>query len=399
MKILLCHNHYQQRGGEDLSFASEAGLLQARGHDVIRHTVHNDVLAQTSRLRAAAGTLWNRQSYRSVRSLLCREKPDVMHCTNTFPLLSPSIYYAAKEQDVPVVQSLRNYRLLCPSAYLLRDGRVCEDCLTKSFAWPGVWHKCYRGSRAASTTVAAMSTLHRWMGTWRRTVDLFFTPTEFARQKFIQAGFPAEKIGVKPNFIDPDPGRGRGKGEYALFVGRLSGEKGIETMLEAWRDVPDVLPLKIVGDGPLKPVVDQAAQENPAVHSLGSRSHDEVLTLLGDAACLVMPSIWYETFGRTIVEAYAKGTPVIASRLGCMAELVEDGVTGLLFESGHAQDLAETVRNFVSHTAQRRAMSDAARTAYLQRYTAEPNYEMLMALYARAGATADQALTARSVSI
>ena len=381
MKILLCHNHYQQRGGEDLSFASEADLLQARGHDVIRHTVHNDVLEQTSRLRAAAGTLWNRQSYRSVRSLLRREKPDVMHCTNTFPLLSPSVYYAAKEQDVPVVQSLRNYRLLCPGAYLLRGGRVCEDCLTKRFAWPGVWHGCYRGSRAASATVAAMSTVHHLMGTWRNAVDLFFTPTEFARQKFIQAGFPAGKIGVKPNFIDPDPGRGRGQGGYALFVGRLSEEKGIETMLEAWRDVADALPLKIVGDGPLKPLVDQAAQENQAVHSLGSQSHDEVLTLLGDAACLVMPSIWYETFGRTIVEAYAKGTPVLATRLGCMAELVEDDVTGLLFEPGNAQDLAEAVGNFVSRTAQRQAMSDAARAAYLQRYTAQPNYEMLMALY------------------
>jgi glycosyltransferase involved in cell wall biosynthesis len=384
MKILLCHNHYQQPGGEDLSFAAEAALLEAHGHDVVRHTLHNDALAEMHSLQAAARTIWGRESYRAVRGIMRRERPDVMHCTNTFPLLSPSIYYAARAEGVPVVQSLRNYRLLCPNAYLLRDNAVCEDCLGRLFAWPGIVHGCYRESRAASAVVAGMSGVHRLLGTWRKAIDLYFTPTEFARRQFIRAGFPAEKIAVKPNFVDPDPSVGDGAGGYAIFVGRLSPEKGIATLLEAWRQLGDAVPLKIVGDGPLANDVAAAAQCNPSIEWRGACSHAEVLRLLGDARCLVMPSIWYETFGRNIVEAFAKGTPAVASRLGCMEELVEDDVTGFHFTPGDAADLARVVRRAMNEPLTQTEMRIAARAAYESRYTGEVNYRMLMDLYQRA---------------
>lgn len=386
MNILLCHNYYQQRGGEDLSFEAEARLLEAKGHQVRRFTLHNDAVRELHPLRVVGRTFWNRDSHRQVRRLIEQEQPDVMHCTNIFPLISPAVYSAAKAEGVPVVQSLRNYRLLCPNAYLLRENRVCEDCLGKMFAWPGVLHGCYRGSRAASAVVAGMSALHRGLRTWQRKVDVYFTPTEFARRQFLRAGFPAEKLLVKPNFIDPDPGLGDGDGDYAVFVGRLSAEKGIATLLAAWSDPRCDIPLKIIGDGPLAADVQAAARENPRLEWLGARPSAEVLEIIGHATVLVMPSLWYETFGRTIIEAFAKGTPVVASRLGCMEELVHDNVTGLLFEPGRPSDLVAQVRRLLAEPAALATMRRAARAEFLGKYTADPNYDLLMEIYARAGA-------------
>jgi glycosyltransferase involved in cell wall biosynthesis len=399
MKILLCHNHYQQPGGEDASFAAEARLLERHGHTVLRYTVHNDALKGVSRLTAAARTFWNRQSYREVRTLLRAERPEIMHCTNTFPLLSPAAYYAARAEGVPVVQSLRNYRLLCPGANFLRDGRVCEDCLGKRFAWPALRHACYHQGRAATAVVAGMTAAHRLLGTWSRAVDRYFATTQFARERFITAGFPAERIAVKPNFLDDDPGPGDGAGGFAVFVGRLSAEKGVDTLLAAWDKLPEPPVLKIIGDGPLAGLVQDAAARNRRIQWLGRRPAAETLDLVGEAMLLVMPSVCYETFGRTIIEAYAKATPVVASRLGAMSELVDDGRTGLFFEAGNADDLAAKVARLAGDSALLSAMRGAAREQFLRHYTAEPNYRMMMAIYADAaahrGAARKHAISAR----
>jgi glycosyltransferase involved in cell wall biosynthesis len=381
MKILLCHNYYQQRGGEDQSFEAESRLLESRGHDVLRFTQHNDVIDGMGRLEVAVDTLWNRRTYGEVRSLLRRQRPEVMHCTNTFPLISPAVYYAARAEGVPVVQSLRNYRLLCANGYLLRDNRVCEDCVSKALPWPAVVHRCYRQSRVASVVVASMLVLHRALRTWNRTVARYFALTEFSRQRFVDAGMPADRIAVKPNFVDPDPGPGAGGGGYAVFVGRLSPEKGIETLLSAWRLLSGRMKLKIIGDGPLAPLVREAAARAPEIEWLGYRKPEEILAVLGDATCLVMPSIWYETFGRTIIEAYAKGTPVVASRLGAMAELVDDGRTGMLFEAGSGQDLASRVAHMLDDADRLAKMRVEARRAFEKKYTGEANYRALMNIY------------------
>jgi glycosyltransferase involved in cell wall biosynthesis len=385
MRVMLCHNHYQQPGGEDQSFAAEAALLEARGHDVLRYTLHNDAIRDMATWRVAAKTFYNRDVASELRTMMRGFRPDVVHCTNTFPLISPAVYYAARDAGAAVVQSLRNYRQLCPSALLMRDGKVCEDCVGKAFAWPGVIHGCYRESRLASAVVAGMTTWHSLVGTWRQRVDLYFTLTQFARQKFIQAGWPADRIAVKPNFIAPDPGPGEGQGGYAIFVGRLSPEKGIHTLLDAWSKLPPGMPLKILGQGPLAADVEAFAREHQHVELLGHRALPEVLDLIGAARLLVMPSIWYETFGRTIIEAFARGTPVVASNLGAMAELVEDGVTGLRFTAGSANDLAEKVTTVWNHPLLD-AMRRACRREYELRYTADRNYEMLIDLYERAGA-------------
>lgn len=384
MKILLCHNYYQQPGGEDQSFAAEARLLESHGHTVLRYTLHNDAIEQMGRCGAARRTFWNRQVYADLHRLIGRERPQVMHCTNTFPLISPAAYYAARAEGVPVVQSLRNYRLLCPNALFLRDGKVCEDCLGKTFAWPAVLHGCYRGSRAASAVAAAMLAGHRAMRTWTRAVRLYYTLTDFARRKFIEGGLPGERIAVKPNFIDPDPGPGTGQGGCAVFVGRLSPEKGIETLLSAWGRLRTSMPLKIIGDGPQADLVRTAAERDSRIEWLGRQTPEQVLDLIGEAACLVMPSIWYETFGRTIIEAYSRGTPVVASRIGALAELVDEGRTGLTFKPGDPGDLADKVQGLLEDSQALGRMRLGARQEYRSKYTGEINYSQLMAIYAAA---------------
>lgn len=385
MKILLCHNVYQQPGGEDGVFADERRLLESHGHEVLCYTQHNDALGAMSRLAAARKTFFNDETYAALSALLAEHRPDVVHCHNTFPLISPSAYQAARDHGAAVVQTLHNYRLLCPKAVLLRDGRVCEDCLGRRVAWPAVLHGCYRDSRLASAVVAGMAAWHHHLGTWHEQVDRYIALTHFARAKFMEGGWPAEKIAVKPNFVHPDPEPGDGEGNFALFVGRLSPEKGIGCLLAAWQRHAPPLPLKIAGDGPLAEQVRTAAAQSPNIEWLGHLPPGRVRDMVGNARMLVMPSTWYETFGRTIVEAFAKGTPVVASRLGAMQELVEDGGSGLLFAPGDAADLAAQVHRLASDDALCSAMRRAARRQFEEHYTAEANYAQLIEIYEAAG--------------
>jgi glycosyltransferase involved in cell wall biosynthesis len=359
---------------------AEASLLESYAHRVVRYSTHNDRMAEMNRLALAGNTLWNSSTYQELRTLIRRERPRVAHFHNIFPLISPAGYYAARAEGVPVIQTLHNYRLLCPVALFFRDGRVCEDCMGKAVPWPGVVHKCYRGSRAASGVIAAMLTVHRVLRTWTEMVDVYIALTEFARSKFIEGGLPAGKIVVKPNFVAPDPGRGRGGGGYALFVGRLAPEKGTGTMLAAWERLGTRIPLKIVGDGPLRDRVVGAAKRSK-VEWLGHRPVKEVHALMGKADMLVFPSEWYETFGRVAVEAFAVGTPVIAADIGAVAELVEHGRTGLVFRPGDPEDLVTQVEWALSHPAELLRMRDEVRAEFEAKYTAERNYRALMEIY------------------
>lgn len=381
MNILAIHNFYTQGSGEDAVFSAEKALLQERGHGIVEFVRHNAEIYAMSYLGASVSTLWSRDSMQALRRLIQTARPDVAHFHNTFLLISPASYYACNEYGIPVIQTLHNYRLLCPNALLFRNGRVCEECLGKFVPWPGVLHRCYRHSRAATAVVAAMLAVHRLLRTWERTVDVFIALTEFARQKFIQGGLPAARIVVKPNFIHPDPGPGPHDGGYALFVGRLSSEKGIRTLLAAWEQLGSGVPLKIVGDGPLASEVARACESSRKIEWLGRVSASVALSLMGGALLVILPSECYENFPRVIVEAYAKGTPVIASNLGALAELVEDGRTGLRFRPGDPRDLAAKIEWAWTHPHELAQMGREARREYEEKYTAERNYEQLMAVY------------------
>jgi len=382
--VLTLHNRYLIRGGEDESVDSQVRLLTKKGHKNTLLEYSNEEVAEIGKLKTAVRTLWSSKAYQEVRRVLANGDYDILDCQNTFPLFSPSVYYAASTLGIPVIQTLRNYRLLCPSSIFYRDGVVCEDCLGKSFQWPGVKYKCYRDSFLGSTTVAVANYVHKMLGSWAKNVDLFITLTEFAKKKYIEAGFPEDRIVVKPNFVYPDPGVGSGSGNYALFVGRLTEEKGIRTLINAWKQIGTELPLKIVGEGPLSDFVRKAAKIHHGIEYLGKKDVNEVYKIMGDAKVLVFPSEWYETFGRVAVEAFAKGTPVIASNIGAVAEVVRDGVTGLHFQPGDSNDLVEKVKLFLSNPLRISEMRRAARKEYEEKYTADRNYEMLMEIYDRA---------------
>jgi glycosyltransferase involved in cell wall biosynthesis len=389
MRVLVAHNFYQQPGGEDQVFHSELALLEQRGHKPVKLEMHNDVVDGMGKLALLGATVWHRSAAAKVRELVRAHGIDVVHFHNTFPLMSPAVYSAARGEGAAVVQTLHNFRLLCPGANLYRDGKVCEKCVGRCVPISGVIHKCYRDNRGASLATAVMLTTHRALGTWQNGVDAYITPTRFAREKFIEGGLPGEKIIVKPNFVDPDPGfaENGGAGGYAIFVGRLSHEKGLDTLLSAWSHLRGEVKLKIVGDGPLADDVKAAVARDRSIEWLGRRGMDEVMALIGDAAVLIMPSNCYETFGRVAIEAFAKGTPVIASNHGAPADVVDEGRTGLRFTPGDGADLAAKVRQLLADDATRTAMRAEARRQYESKYTGAANYEMLMKVYhqARAG--------------
>lgn len=381
MRVLLVHNYYKQRGGEDESFEAEGKMLEDFGHEVKRYTRHNDDIDNLSRLSVAAKTFWNRRSYRELKVEISAFQPEIIHCTNLFPLLSASVYGAANQANVPLVQSLRNYRLMCLNSFFYRENSICEKCKTRTIALPGVMHGCYRGSRLASTIVAAHNSYHRVMKTWQRKVDRFFTPTEFARQQYVESGFPAEKISVKPNFLAEDPGVATGDRSFGLFVGRLSIEKGIKTLIEAWKKLSPSHELKIVGGGELESYVQEVANQNENITYCGLQPLAQVKQLMGQARFLVMPSEWYETFGRTIMESYSRGTPVIASRLGAMSEVVENGNTGIHFTPGHVEELVVAIKRLINDESERAEMGRCARATFERKYTAAANHEILTGIY------------------
>lgn len=381
MRILTVHNNYQQPGGEEQIFATETALLESYGHEILRYTLDNDRIATTNPLLLAKNTLWNSTVYRELRSLIHAKQPQVAHFHNTFPLISPAAYYAARDEGVAVIQTLHNYRLLCPNALFFRAGRVCEDCLGTTVPLPGVIHGCYRGSHSASAMVAATVSLHSLLGTWTNVVDTFVIYSQFAMNKFIEGGLPAEKLAFKTNFLHPVPTPGQGKGGYAVFVGRLSIEKGLGVMLDAWRQLGGKIPLKILGDGPMAGLVTEAIQEMPEIEWLGRRSLEEVYEIVGDAAFLVFPSEWYETFGRVAIEAFAKGTPVVASNIGAIAELVDHQHNGLLFRPSDPTDLANQIEWLLAHPQKLAQMRLTARSEFDAKYTANDNCKRLIEIY------------------
>jgi glycosyltransferase involved in cell wall biosynthesis len=388
MRLLLAHNKYQQAGGEDSVFAAEAALLKAYGHQVVRYDVNNDQATLMNPIVLAASTIWNRASYRELRSIIRRERIQVVHFHNTLPLISPAGYFAAKAEGVPVVQTLHNYRLICPNALCFRDGHVCEDCVGRTPPWPGVVHACYRGSRAATGVVAAMLTVHRALRTWANMVDVYVALTEFQRRKLIEGGLPQEKVVVKPNSVNIDPGVGEGKKDYHLFVGRLSAEKGVSTLVSAWEKLGGQVPLKIAGDGPLAGTVADAASRISGVEWLGRQPANRVSELMKGAQTLIFPSELFEGFPLVVAEAYAVGLPVIASNLGSMSTLIDHGRTGLHFRPGDPEDLMAQVKWASQHPTELTSMRREARAEFEAKYTAARNYRSLMEIYELAEARA-----------
>lgn len=381
----MVHNAYQQRGGEDAVVEAETALLRRHGHTVVEYRRHNDQLAELPSWRAASATLWSGHTLADAARVLSGADIDLVHCHNTFPLISPSIYWAAHRAGVPVVQTLHNFRLLCPQAMLLRDGKVCEACIGH-LPWRAAVHGCYRGSRAQSGVLAGMLALHRALGTWRDKIAAYIALSEFGRRKFIEGGLPAARIRVKPNFVDLPAEPPASPRNGFLFVGRLSPEKGVGVLAAAARRLGG-FDVRVAGTGP----AEASLRGTPGITLLGALPADEVIGEMLRARVLVLPSVWYEGFPRTLVEAFACGLPVIGSRIGALEESIEHGVTGLLSTPGDPDALAHAMAWADAHPVQMIAMGARARQVYRTRFDAASNHAQLMAIYRQALESAPRA--------
>lgn len=386
MRIVRVHNRYQMRGGEDIVFEVETTLLRQQGHQVeILEFDNHDIPEQRSvidSVKLAGNTIWSTSARRRIGEQVDKFQPDIVHFDNTFPLISPAAYGVVRKRGVAVVQTLHNFRLLCPSGVLFHNNRLYEDNVGKLVPWRAVKDRVYRDSFAQSAVVAAMLFTHRLLRTWSCNVDQFIALTDFQRQKYLDAGFRADRIVVKPNFaIDPNQSVVDRCGHF-LYVGRLSFEKGIPALADAFSKVNS--PLRIAGDGPLMHMVATASRQNVNITHLGRIGSDQVHKEMSRANAVVLTSECYENFPMTIAESFASGTPVIASKLGGVARIVEHGVTGLHFEAGNADDLATKVAWAAEHPEEMRRMGANARREYEAKYTPDRNYQMIMDIYRQA---------------
>ncbi|MBF0120235.1 MAG: glycosyltransferase family 4 protein [Desulfobacterales bacterium] len=377
MKVLLIHNYYKWSGGEDHVFLSEKALLENHGHEVLIYTKNNNELEKMNPLILGSKTIWNHDVYRELSEFVKKTKPNVVHFHNTFPIISPSAYYAIKKKNIPIIQTLHNFRLFCLNSNLLYQQNICEQCMGKLFPWKGVLRSCYR-SILPSLTLSAMNITHQILNTWKKKVDIFIALTDFSRQKFIEGGLPDNKILIKPNFFKSELQIKKRIGEYALFVGRLTDEKGINIIISAWENLKIKIPLKIIGDGPL---YSKIKKQNKEIEFLGQISRDHVISFMAKAKFLILPSICYENFPMTIPEAYSNSLPIIASNLGVMSSLIINNKTGLHFKAGDSKDLASKVEWAWLNPCEMIRMGENALKEYKTKYSEEINYKMLMNIY------------------
>ena len=385
MKVLYLMNYYQEPGGENLWGGSEASLMQERGHETLTYTRTNDEIRTFTPLQKASlvfRTTWAQDSWKAIRKLIREQRPDIVHSFNQHVMISPSAYYACKAEHVPVVQTIYNYRLICPGATLYRDGAVCTQCSERTLL-AGVFHGCFRESRGQTAVLAAGLQIHRTLGTWRNVVSGYIVPSRFMGGKLAaELGIDPARIHFKPNYHEPDPGPRLAPQDFVLYVGRLTMEKGVRTMLEAWRSAPRLPRLIVAGGGPLEREFRAFADKYPEKMTfLGQVPHERVIELTKTAICLLVPSEWLEGFPHVLLESLGCGVPVVASRIGTLAEVIEHERNGLLFEPGKPDALAKAVERLWLSPALAVECGQHARVDYLEKYTAARNYEILIDIY------------------
>lgn len=394
MKIVLVHNYYPViGGGEDSVVEEERRMLEGAGHSIVPFFMYTKERGFLDFVYSALCLIWNPVAYRRMRRMIRAEQPDIVHCHNTFPLISPSVYWACRKEGVPVVQTLHNYRMVCANGLFLRNGGPCEDCSGRRFGWPAIRYRCYRNSIIGSTMLATLQWVHRLLGTWINGVTRYISLTDFAKSRFVKSGMiPAEQISVKPNFIQDvpplEPQKPRQK--QAVFIGRLWPEKGCLLLVDAWirafkqSNGLGGYELLIIGDGPQRKEAEalcNGCSKDYGICFLGVLPRREVLEILQSVRFLVLPSIWYEGFPMTIVEAFACGTPVLSAGIGSMSSIIEENITGIFFDAGNNIQLAERIVWAASNAGAMDEMGRHARRTYEELYVPEVNLSELMDTY------------------
>ena len=396
MKILLVHNYYRSvnPSGENMVFDQERSLLESHGHEVEVFNYFSDDIEKKNiidKMLQAFSIPWNYKVYKRIKKVVSEISPDIIHVHNRFPMISPSIFFGIK--NTPCVLTLHNYRIFCSSAVLMRDGKICTKCIDRDSVVPSLFYGCYRKSRILTIPVATSILLHKILKTWKKQVDAFIVFSEFQKKMVILGGCPQEKIHIKPNYY-PDIQNNENvkcvhKKKFVLFVGRLSEEKGVKTMIEAWLQWDDAPKLHIVGDGPLRSILEsKSAGKN--IHFHGQLNKKETQKYMSAAIILLLPSECYEGFPMVLHEAFFAGTPVIASDLGSLPQIVKNGENGLIFKAGSKKSLINKVEYLINSKKNLNALSKGARLSYESLYSQSKNYNLLMGIYKTAIANMKQ---------
>ncbi|MCX5695216.1 MAG: glycosyltransferase family 4 protein [Candidatus Omnitrophica bacterium] len=380
MKILIIHNHYLEKGGEDGVVSAEAKLLEGKGHKVVLYEKSNEYIKRLPLFKKLIFILlelnFSKTVYREVKEIVKREKPDIAHIHNVFFRITPSVYFALKEENVPIVQSLHNYRFFCLRGTFFNNGAVCEKCKNKQF-FNAVIRKCWRNSFFPPLFLANL--LYKGKS-FLKNIDSYIVTSKFSRDKFIELGLEEERMFLKVNFLTSEPEGNIQDCNYALFLGRLVDYKGIETLMKAFEIGPS-FNLKIIGDGPLKREVQSFASSRNNVEWLGRIKKDSVLEVIKNSSFVIFPSECYENMPLVLMESFSFSKPVLASRLGAIKEFVIDGVNGILFEPGNVRDLAAKISYLFSHNKERTEMGKNANKIYREQFNKEKNYKDLMSIY------------------
>lgn len=382
-KILIVHNYYQVPGGEDSVVENEKNMLLENGHEVILYTRHNNEIKSRgifSKLMLPLETIFSIKTYRELKKKIKEDKVDIVHIHNTFPLISPSVYYSARQCKVPIVQTVHNFRLLCPGATFTRDNKICEECVRKSL-FSSVKYKCYRGSLVQSIILAFTLAFNRAIGTYNK-IDGYIALTDFNKKKLATL-INKDKIFIKANFVkkNRDILQSNSK-EYFLFLGRIDELKGVKLLVEAWKEINNSK-LLIVGKGPLENEVNKYIRENNIcnIELLGFKQKEEVMGLISNSKALIVPSQWYEGFPMTIVESLSLGTPVVAGDIGNLSTIIIDGENGLLFKYDNKEELIEKINRLENNSKLLEKLSNGAIESFNNQYDSIKNYELLIDIY------------------
>ena len=383
MRILVIHNKYKEKGGEDNSFALECEMLKNHGNEVKQLVFHNDQIdSWKGVIRLSYGLFYNRKSARLLEEEIEKFQPEIVHVHNFFYIASPSIFFVTRKYRIPVLFTVRNYRLICSGALLMRDGKICELCIGKSFPMSGIKYACHRDSRLQTAHLTMMTGLHKKLGTWNRKIDKFIVLTDFAKEKLLNSSLKLlpDQIEVKPNFaFDHGYAPLESREPYYLFIGRLSKEKGVDILLKAF--LKNQLPLKIIGVGPLKELTKDFLHQAPNVDYLGFQEAETIIKYLKKCRAMVFPSVWYEGLPRTILEAFSTGTPVISSDIDNINTIVNQEKNGLHFSTGNADSLCEVIEQFEQNAQKYKNLYTGARNTFEERYSYESNYRQLFSIY------------------